>query len=417
MLGNAMTTIGSPVSERMQSSRSIASRAFAIVFASLFIPVAVGADLVLHLGATTHRIALNAQQHVRLSTGDLHVVPVATSGVAGDGWCPTSGGTTPSGKGVVLDVGSAAIRIAAGSAATIDPQSGDVHVTPTATTGAAGDGWCPGGNGSPPVFTAALTATPSSLPGGGGNSTLSWATTGATSCTASATPAVAGWSGSKPVTGSVQVSLSATGTYSFSLACTGPGGATNAQPATVTVGAVSTECNNRPPPIGVARQSSMTNYNQGSTLNQQNSEFPIGAIINITNYSPLLGSYFNQPNQVARLFLDAGKYAAMGFTAAPLNASGNLSWEQVASGEFTVEISPCPGDFGFVTDPNCKASGIASALAWKVGSKPASNPGFYCYLDVNRIYYLNIIMASPGAWSTTTCGSPYCTWLVALGGT
>lgn len=160
----------------------------------------------------------------------------------------------------------------------------------------------------------------------------------------------------------------------------------------------------------------MTNYNQGSTLNQQNNEFPIGSTINITAYAPLLGSYFNQPNQVARLFLDAGKYAAMGFTASPLNASGGLSWEQVSTGEFTVEISPCPGDFGLVTDANCKASGIASALTWKVGPRPANNPGFYCYLDYNRIYYLNIINTSPGSWSNTTCGGVYCTWLVSLGG-
>ncbi len=401
---------------RNHAFRSCVRSLLVLCLGSLPVSVALSADLVLHLGANTHRISLRADQPVRLSSGDLHVVPVPTSGVAGDGWCPMSGGTTPSGQGVVIDVGSAAIRIAAGSAATIDPLSGDVHITPSASTGAVGDGWCPGSGGSAPVFTAALTATPASLPGGGGNSTLSWATNGATSCVASATPSVAGWSGSKPVTGSVQVSLAATGTYSFALSCTGPGGTTNAQPATVTVGPVATDCTNRPPPIGVPRQSSMTNYNQGSTLNQQNSEFPIGSSINITGYSPLFGTYFNQPNQVARLFLDAGKYAAMGFTASPLNASGHVSWEQVATGEFTVEISACPGDFGFVTDPNCKASGIASALTWKVGQKPASNPGFFCYLDYNRTYYLNIINTSPGTWNTTTCGGAYCTWLVSIGG-
>ena len=63
--------------------------------------------------------------------------------------------------------------------------------------------------------------------------TLTWSSTNATSCAASATPAQADWSGSKPTSGSGTVAPTSAGSVTYSLACTGTGGTTS-QSAAVT---------------------------------------------------------------------------------------------------------------------------------------------------------------------------------------
>lgn len=80
---------------------------------------------------------------------------------------------------------------------------------------------------STPAPTLNLAATPATV-AQGGSATLSWTTTNATSCAASGD-----WSGSKASSGSESTgALSAVGTYSYTLSCSGPGGATS---RTVTV--------------------------------------------------------------------------------------------------------------------------------------------------------------------------------------
>lgn len=310
---------------------------------------------------------------------------------------------------------------------TISPATGDITVDPVANAGTHNDGWCPAGSGggSAPTFSQLLQSSSTSLTSSGGSITLTWAVTGQTSCTASSS-GVSGWNGNavtSPTTLTLPANTSTTAQeYTFSLTCANAIGSTSGGTVSVTVagtsgGSGNPECSSRPAPSGVTQQTSMINYNLGGTLNQQNMEFPVGSTINITGYSPLLGTTFNQANQVARLFLFPNKYAAMSFSTSSVavGARGHVTWEQVASGTFTAQISPCPGDFDWVVDDNCKANGIASALTWKVGTKPPTNPGFYCYLDANKTYYINVISADPNTWSTTTCTSTYCTWLVSIG--
>ena len=81
-----------------------------------------------------------------------------------------------------------------------------------------------------PLIT--LSANPTTI-ATGGSSTLSWITQNANSCTASATPANAGWSGGRATSGS-QSTGALTATTSFTLSCTGAGG-TAQQTATVSV--------------------------------------------------------------------------------------------------------------------------------------------------------------------------------------
>ncbi|HEY4499451.1 MAG TPA: polysaccharide deacetylase family protein [Candidatus Paceibacterota bacterium] len=88
-----------------------------------------------------------------------------------------------------------------------------------------------GGVTPPPIPAATLTftASPTSITAGQ-QSTLTWQSANATSCTASG-----GWTGTKPISGNETVTPSQTSTYSLS--CTGAGGTMSKQ-VTVTVTAV-----------------------------------------------------------------------------------------------------------------------------------------------------------------------------------
>ena len=80
----------------------------------------------------------------------------------------------------------------------------------------------------PPAAPAlSFYASPTSI-NSGSSSTLYWSTTGATTCTASN-----GWSGAQAISGSLSVSPTTTATYT--LTCSGAGGSTGPQNATVTV--------------------------------------------------------------------------------------------------------------------------------------------------------------------------------------
>lgn len=317
-------------------------------------------------------------------------------------------------------------RIPVTGSVTVSPATGDITVDPVADAGTSLDGWCPasgGGGGSAPVFSQQLQASTTSLASSGGSVTLSWTVSGQTGCTASSS-GVSGWNGGTVTSPTVLTLPANTGTsavnYSFGVTCANGNGSTSGGTVSVSVaasGGGNPACSSRPAPAGLTRQTSMTNYNLSGTLNQQNNEFPLGSSVNITGYVPLLGTSFNQANQVARLFLFPDNYAAMQFSTSGVatGATGHVQWEQVASGVFSAQISPCPGDFDWVVDGNCKASGIASALTWKIGTKPQTNPGFYCYLDPNTTYYINVVSADNGTWTTNTCGSTYCTWLVSVG--
>ena len=88
------------------------------------------------------------------------------------------------------------------------------------------------------VPTVTLTASGSSV-ASGGTVTLSWTTTNATSCTASASPSNSAWSGSETAgTGGPVTTSAITADTTFTLSCTGPGG-TASGTATVNVTAAS----------------------------------------------------------------------------------------------------------------------------------------------------------------------------------
>jgi hypothetical protein len=105
--------------------------------------------------------------------------------------------------------------------------AGSFSTNSTATTGAAVAYKAISIGGNPPP-TATLTANPTTV-NSGSSSTLTWSSTNATSCSATAPTGftVSGTSGTK--------SVAPTGTTTYTISCTGAGGSTTAS-ATVTVG-------------------------------------------------------------------------------------------------------------------------------------------------------------------------------------
>jgi len=141
----------------------------------------------------------------------------ASGGSTGDGWSGSEPTSSPEG-GVSINISSTP-----GSytyALSCSGAGGNTAQTATVTVGTPVTG---------PVFSTALSATPSTIVAGG-KFALSWATTGATACTASGGDGSSAWSGAEPASspsGGVTLTAStAPGTYAYLLSCTGPSGTT-----------------------------------------------------------------------------------------------------------------------------------------------------------------------------------------------
>ena len=89
------------------------------------------------------------------------------------------------------------------------------------------------GSSSPSPTTVALTVDPSAIVLGQ-TATLSWSATNATACTATGA-----WDGTRPLAGSLRVTPTSAGAWTYTLTCAGPGGTTD-RAATLTVSAAPT---------------------------------------------------------------------------------------------------------------------------------------------------------------------------------
>jgi endoglucanase len=86
------------------------------------------------------------------------------------------------------------------------------------------------GSSTPAAPTVTVTMSPTSVSLGEA-ATLAWSTTNATSCAATGA-----WVGARPLSGSLSVTPTSAGAWTYTLTCTGPGG-TTARSATLTVAA------------------------------------------------------------------------------------------------------------------------------------------------------------------------------------
>ncbi|MEJ1964437.1 MAG: hypothetical protein WDO56_23985 [Gammaproteobacteria bacterium] len=135
-------------------------------------------------------------------------------------------------------VGSGASNPQAGSATLtdLDAAAGNYSITLIAQPGAPANAatYSLALAASPPAPTVTLAATPTSVPTG--NSTaLTWSSQGATSCTATSSPAGA-WSGTKAISGT-EGSAALSGATSFTLRCTDSAGRTAEKTVSVSISA------------------------------------------------------------------------------------------------------------------------------------------------------------------------------------
>jgi Protein of unknown function (DUF3443) len=89
-----------------------------------------------------------------------------------------------------------------------------------------------------PIPTVSLSLAPASVPVGQ-PSTLAWSTTNADSCVASSVPFSVAWAGSKDPSGSIAVSQTIAGSYTYNLTCTGRGGSASGSVTLVATGLAS----------------------------------------------------------------------------------------------------------------------------------------------------------------------------------
>jgi hypothetical protein len=212
--------------------------------------------------------------------------------------------------------------------------------------------------------------------------------------------------------------LTASGTYNFSLYCSGPGGVTSTftRQVVVSSSSTSTECTNRPAPSQLTRQ--LNFYNGGLNAHNSNSDIASGTI-STTQWTTLMGPFVGQPQATEDGYfaIDVNKYYALEFTTTGIanDTYGRISWEQPTSNgaPLTVMISPCPGDFQYVTNAKCKVTLGYGNITWYVTTGTAHSSS--CKLEPNKTYYVNAAFVSDADYVTSLCpvGKTSCNWFVS----
>jgi hypothetical protein len=288
--------------------------------------------------------------------------------------------------------------------------NGDIEVRPQPTSGASNDGWCPagGGGGGNVEFTVPLTVTPRTLTLGSPVA-ATWATTGATSCTASATidgqgANVTGWTG---VRNTSQMGLSFTptalGTYLFMITCTNGSDSPTSTALSVTVGPPG-ECSSVPPSFGLTRQLTMNNpCSLGGVCSLQGNELPSGTrtIDNIDFISAVPwpvrvgnGTLAVKKDFFVALEFNTGIVGSANYGGSPPNRYGTIQniIPLGSPGSGLISISECPGSFETADlpddNPRCRNQYLGSSTwTWGVG---VPGTDLTCRLQENKKYYLNL---------------------------
>lgn len=258
---------------------------------------------------------------------------------------------------------------------TISPNSSNMYITT-----AVGYEVKPAGTTTPSaVAVTSLTASPASFVEGG-NTTISWITQNATSCTP--TGGTSAWTSTSiaPGNGSKNISINAPGAYTFKLTCTGSGGSTAFRNLTVQV----TE---EPDVTGTSCSASPLSGSTQSWMNFWNSEFPLPRYATIIDY-----------------YVPRYGYHAYKFNTGNVQGDGSVVSlsNTITAGTRTGSISECPGDFAVVNA--CKHTwGLGGGIGWT--TKGTANN---CQLKPNTDYYLNVTFTNGSDPTSSTCSTSTC---------
>lgn len=278
------------------------------------------------------------------------------------------------------------------------------------------------GNGfeSPAAPEVALNAVPIVVHRGQ-TTRLTWTTSAAHSCIASATPAVAAWSGTRTLQGTmdVVVSTSTYGTYQLMLTCANEHG--------TTIRAIFVSVVSDPLPQShceeyvqsthggvVPQDPAFTAFGFEQVVVPFQQVFGVPPGMPSSGFTPLPAAYLNPSRH---------RYLAIPFSLS-LMANMTMQWTDFGiaphlSGPLRVTVSPCPGDFRARQQPDSPDPYLRPACrnlsATYSGQMIIANPGvsqIRCHVPIDKTMYINIAthtMMSPagGAYtcpeSATTC--------------
>ena len=265
----------------------------------------------------------------------------------------------------------------------------------------------------PPVLTLSANPTTVSF---GGSSTITWTLANdAASCTKSGA-----WSGfftgSEVTNGSHSLLVeNITSNSTFNLICVNSVGSSLSSTVIVLVNKGSPDCSTQPPILNGDEDFTIrlipgaTGGEKGSSSNPAIYDGTYDDIAPGSGWPGIFGtqSFFN---------LTSNKYIAMQFSSDNTNVIANLVFTPPGNGQgppstaTTVSISECPGDFTtHLNQVRClRIGGAIPNLRWS--QNPDTNTLTHCKLEINRIYYLNIVHSNDveNDYKITDCTSTNC---------
>jgi len=237
-----------------------------------------------------------------------------------------------------------------------------------------------GGGGSDPVinfFTVDNQAN-NAVVSPPGTATIRWEAENVSSCTASANPALAGWSGAKTISGQQQVTFSQDGSVS------------------ITCGTAGTRTVN-------------VDFNENSSCST--SVYPPGLTrLNGTYQQFNDGSDFGTDTDASfELSIQTSQFAALSGVTMPTNLRRRIVLTDPPTQQFMTQgmiaVSECPGDF---TDSGATCKIIVdnnSTVFFSTRPADVSSPLDFCVLDPAKTYYFNYV-TTPSPYTTLpTCQS------------
>lgn len=139
------------------------------------------------------------------------------------------------------------------------------------------------------------------------------------------------------------------------------------------------------------------------------------------NFSSFQGAGLYKPwpgtvGETISLSLTKGMYISAKFNSGAAELKGEFQYAGTGNTQGpnarrgTTTISTCPGNFdrNHLGQANCFKDGSGNLL-WS--TDPAANPAYYCMLEKNKTYYLNIIHSDNSEgddYNTSDCDFPYC---------
>ena len=265
-------------------------------------------------------------------------------------------------------------------------------------TGATLTGTGCGGGGGPSPNNFPLNVTPAS-PIASTPFQVSWNVTGATTCTGSASlngssTTLSGWTDSTSSTSPRTVTASTAGTYVLALTCSNGSASVNSLPATVVVGVGSSDsC-----PVVPRTRATVSDLHympEPPAHVRHNVDLTLwdniwGHITENDNVIPFPG-----PSGASPTIWTLGKtqYIAAKFNTGSLPANVFGFYKNVSYGagpNLDMAISTACGDFAPAGGPGCAVTDVQATDQGLVYWRMINGTNFYCPLQQNTDYYLNI---------------------------